>query len=424
MKHLTFLMALLAALTGKAQQGFDSDFLDKTLRIDYTHGGTADTDFYALDALWEEPHWGGSKVNLEDTLMYGHYLFKVYDHKSHDLLFSRGYSTLFKEWQTTKDAKEITKAFSETVVMPYPKRKADVVFYGRDKQNAFVKKFQLTVDPGSYFIRPHQRKNYPAFDVLNNGDPAKHVDVVILPEGYTEAEMGLFIEDCKQFADELFLFNPYSKNKKKFNIYGVLAPSKESGSDVPAEGIYKSTIMNSSFYTFDSERYCMTTDNKSVRDLASNAPYDQIYILINTEKYGGGAIYNHYNMSVNSNDLSAKIFVHEFGHGFAGLGDEYYNSSVAYNEFYLPDAEPWEANLTTLVNFHGKWENMIPESVPIPTPNKEEYADTLGVFEGGGYVAKGVYRPSYDCLMNTFRKEHFCGACERAIQKMIDFYTK
>ncbi len=424
MRYLTFLLTLFVVLEANAQKDFNSCFHDKTLRIDYTHGGTDDSDFYALDALWEEPYWGGSKVNLIDTLRYGHYYFKVYDHKSHELLYSRGYSTLFKEWQTTKEAKKLTKAFSETVVMPYPKKKVDVVFYGRDKQNAFVKKFDITVDPDSYFIRPHQRKQYPSFEVLKSGDPAGKVDVVILPEGYTKEEMGLFIADCKKFAEELFLFHPYSENKDRFNIYGVLAPSKESGSDIPAEGIYKSTIMNSSFYTFDSERYCMTTDNKSVRDLAANAPYDQIYVLINTDKYGGGAIYNHYNMSVNSNRLSAEIFVHEFGHGFAGLGDEYYNSSVAYSDFYPLDAEPWEPNITTLVNFNGKWESMIPDSVPIPTPNKVKYADTLGVFEGGGYVAKGVYRPSYDCLMNTLQDDKFCGACKKAIQQMIDFYSE
>jgi hypothetical protein len=402
---------------------FDTCFYEKTLLIDYIHSGTGDTEFYALDELLEEPHWGGSKTNLIDTLEYGHYFFKVLDERSRKVLYSRGYSTLFREWQTTAEADTLTRAFTETVVMPYPKNPVRVIFYSRDSLNRFQETYSLKVDPDSYFIRPQQRMNFPSFEVLKNGLPSTKVDVVILPEGYTKNEMGMFIEDCKKFTEGLFSFEPYRKNKTHFNIYGVLAPSAQSGCDIPAEKVYKSTIMNASFYTFDSERYCMSSDNKSIRDLAANVPYDQIYILVNTEKYGGGAIYNHYSMSVNSNDLAAKIIVHEFGHGFAGLGDEYYNSSVAYNDFFSLDAEPWEPNLTTLTDFHGKWEDLIPENTPVPTPVERQYADTLGVFEGGGYVAKGVYRPATDCLMNTLGNNTFCGACSRSIQQMIDFCT-
>lgn len=424
MKIVFTLAAVLMVVAVQGQNdNFDTWFHDKTLRIDYIHSGTDDTEFYALDELLKEPYWGGSKTNLIDTLKYGHYFFEVADDSTGEVIYSRGYSTLFREWQTTAEADSVTRAFSETVVMPYPKKPVRIIFYSRDTMNHFREQYTIKADPDSYFIRPSQRMSYPAFEVLNNGDPSGKVDVVILPEGYTESEMGRFIEDCNKFARDLFLFEPYGKNKKHFNIYGVLAPSEESGSDVPADTVYKNTIMNSSFYTFDSERYCMTTDNKSVRDLAANAPYDQIYILLNTDKYGGGAIYNHYNMSVNSNRLAAKIIVHEFGHGFAGLGDEYYNSEVAYNDFYSPQTEPWEPNLTTLVDFHGKWERLIPKGTPVPTPDTKAYADTLGVFEGGGYVAKGVYRPASDCLMNTLTNDTFCGACSQSIQIMIDFYT-
>jgi hypothetical protein len=291
--------------------------------------------------------------------------------------------------------------------------------------NGFIlpKRFEYLVDVSSYFITTERRLEKPSFDVHISGDPANKVDIIILPDGYTNDELGLFIKDCNDFASHLFSFEPYAQNKDKFNIRGVLAASAQSGSDIPADNIWKKTILNTSFYTFDSERYCMSGDNKSIRDLAANAPYDQIYILVNSPKYGGGAIYNHYSVSVNSNQMAAKIFIHELGHGFAGLGDEYYNSEEPYSEFYSKDVEPWEPNLTTLVDFDKKWKKMIGQDVPVPTPANEKYDGIVGVFEGGGYAAKDVYRPSMDCLMHTFKGDHFCKVCSKSIQQMIDFYT-
>jgi hypothetical protein len=257
-----------------------------------------------------------------------------------------------------------------------------------------------------------------------SGDPAHKIDIVILPEGYTAAEMDKFKADCDKFTKGLFTVEPYTKNRDKFNIHSVLAPSAESGSDIPADKVWKNTILNSSFYTFDSDRYLMTSDNKSVRDLAANAPYDQIYILVNTKKYGGGAIYNLYSASVNSNASSAKIFVHEFGHGFAGLADEYDDGSTSFNDMYPLNTEPWEPNITTLVKFESKWKGMLAANTPIPTPLENNTGMKVGVYEGAGYVAKGIYRPSADCLMRTFKGDKFCLVCEAAIQRMIDLYTK
>jgi hypothetical protein len=187
--------------------------------------------------------------------------------------------------------------------------------------------------------------------------------------------------------------------------------------------VWVPTILNTSYYTFDSERYLMTYDYKRVRDLAANAPYDQIYILVNSDKYGGGAIYNFYNVAVNGNMKSAKILIHEFGHGFAGLGDEY-GPDETYGEFYNTKVEPWEPNLTTLVHFERKWKDMVADTVPVPTPDIEKYYPVVGVFEGGGYMNKGMYRPMHDCLMNTFNGDVFCPVCRRAILRMIDFYTR
>ncbi len=422
MKYLILLFLIVSTLIVNAQ--FEKYFHNKTLRIDYYHSGNNETEFYTFSQLLEEPYWGGSKVNLVDTFNYGKYYFKVFDIKTDSLLYSRGYSTLFGEWQTTDEAKTTSRSLMETVVMPFPKDDVRVEFYSRNKKGIFEKKFEYNVDVDSYFIKPERNLEYPAFDVHISGDPAKKIDIVILPEGYSKNELGLFINDCQKFANLLFSFSPYTENKDKFNIRAVLAASEESGNDIPGDSVWKKTLMNTRFYTFDSERYCMTMDNKSVRDLAANAPYDQIYILVNNEKYGGGAIYNYYSVSVNSNILASKIFVHEFGHGFAGLGDEYYNSPTSYNDFYPLDVEPWEPNITTLVNFDSKWKHLLKKKTPIPTPPKKKYLDKPGVFEGGGYVAKGVYRPAYDCLMKSFKGNKFCEACTEAIQKMIDFYSK
>jgi hypothetical protein len=404
--------------------GFDDTFFMKTLRIDYYHSGDHQSEEYSFDEARIEPYWGGSLTNLVDTFQYGHHYFKVFEKGSDSLLYSRGYSSLFREWQTTEEARLTRRSFTETVVCPLPRKACTVIFYSRDGDGRFQEKFSWEYDPGNYFISLERTSEYPVFNAIESGPTGQCIDIVVLPEGYTESEMGSFIGDVIEFSKTLFQFKPYDKYADKFNIRGVLAPSRGSGSDVPADTIWTSTRMNTSFYTFNSERYCMTYDNKSVRDLASNAPYDQIYILVNSEKYGGGAIYNYYSVSVNSNRDAAKIFIHEFGHGFAGLGDEYYNSEVAYSEFYPLHIEPWEPNLTTLVDFDHKWKHMLDNNIPVPTPMTEEYRYKTGVFEGGGYASKGVFRPSYDCLMNTFLVDQFCPVCQEAIERMILFYIE
>ncbi len=403
---------------------FDQYFINKTMRIDYVHAGNHAQDEYYVKQIKQEPHWGGSHKNLIDTFKFGKYFFEVFDQETNTLIYSRGYSSLFGEWQTTDESKKIKKAFYEGIVFPFPKKNIRVVWYARDWSGKFQKQMELDVDPESYFIDPVLDQPYPVYKALKTGAPHEKVDIVILPDGYHESEMDLFKKDCDKFASELFKYHPYSDYKEHFNIYGVMAPSQDSGNDIPADSIWKNTQLSTSFYTFDSERYCMTEDYKAVRDVAANVPYDQIYILVNNEKYGGGAIYNFYNVSVNSNAKAGQIFIHELGHGFAGLGDEYYTSSTSYNEFYNLNVEPWEPNITTLIDFDSKWKHLMDQKTPIPTPETKEYEDVLGVFEGGGYVAKGVYRPKQDCLMNSFRDVHFCKACEESIIKMILFYSE
>ncbi|PLW98406.1 MAG: peptidase M64 [Marinilabiliales bacterium] len=423
MKSWLLFFALLLSISTIAQ--FDQTFHNKTLRLDYVHAGNHNSHVCYFDGFRIEPFWGGTKSNLIDTMEYGNYFFKVFDKNSGELIYSRGYSSLFGEWQTTLESKEISRSFFESVVMPLPRNEAEIVLYYRNKKGNFEEMYRKSYSPADYFVTTELRMPYPSFDThIGNTDISKSVDIVILPDGYTKDEMGDFIADCQKFADALFAYEPYKSRKSDFNIRGILAPSRESGSDIPADSIYVNTILSTSFYTFDSERYNMITDHYSIRDLAANAPYDQIYVLVNTSKYGGGAIYNFYSVSVTGSEASDKIIVHEFGHAFAGLGDEYYDSSTSYNDFYPLDVEMWEPNITTLVDFDKKWKHLMDPDTPIPTPATLEYKNTLGVFEGGGYSAKGIYRPVQDCLMNTFRGEIFCPACTEAINKMIDFYTK
>lgn len=422
MKRIVFLLLFILPVLTFAD--FSDYFHTKTLRLDYYHAGNHDHDEYYLDAAKIEPWWAGSQVNLVDTFYFGQNYVKVIDPTTQQVIYSRGYSTLFSEWQTTEESKQTRRALTETVVVPLPIHKAEIRIFSRDHKGELVERFLYLYDPENYFISTERRLQFPVFDVHVSGEPGKKVDIVILPEGYTESEMGIFIKDCNEFAGHLFSFEPYTQYKDRFNIRGVLAPSPQSGSDIPADSVWQKTLLNTTFYTFNSERYCMTYDNKSVRDMAANAPYDQIYILVNTKKYGGGAIYNYYSVSVNSNLYASKIFIHEFGHGFAGLGDEYYDSEVAYSDFYPLDVEPWEPNLTTLVNFEEKWKNLLDKKIPVPTPVTEKYSQQTGVFEGGGYAAKGVYRPAVDCLMNSFKGNEFCPVCRNAIEKMILFYTE
>jgi hypothetical protein len=422
MKLVPFLLLFISI--SYPQVNFDDYFENKTLRLDYFHSGDSLNDFYSFDELIEEPYWGGSKVNLIDKFNYGKYKFEVHDTKTGKIIYSRGYSTLFNEWQTTEEAKLTSKTFSETVIFPLPKKPVIIKFYAANRKNEWIKKFEYEIDPENYFIKSERIAEYKNFEVQNSGDPAVKVDIVIIPEGFTKDEMDLFKEDCERFADYLFNSSPFKENKNKFNIWGIEAPSLESGTDIPKDNIWKKTLVNSNFYTFDTERYLMTTDNKTLRNVASNAPYDQIYILANSDKYGGGAIYNHYSLSVTKDKNFEFIITHEFGHGFVSLADEYWTSDVAYQDFYALDVEPADPNLTTLVDFDSKWKDLVEEGTPIPTPDSDEFKDKVGAFEGGGYVEKGIYRPMHDCSMKSIKIDGFCPICRRAIQQMIDFYSE
>lgn len=420
----SLLLLFLAFITLNASAQFEKHFYNKTLRIDYIHAGTADTEVFALDELIEEPHWGGSKTILISPFDYGNYKFTVTDEKSGTLLYSDGYSSLFSEWQTTAEAREIRRAFPENVIFPYPRNKVVVDFFKRLRDGSWENQFTLKIDPKDYFIKKERRHEAPYFMVNKAGNPEECLDIVFIPEGYTAGEMDKFKADCQRLGDFLLECKPYDEYRDKINIYGVEAPSMESGADIPGKNIWKKTILNSTFYTFDVDRYLTTSDMKSVRDVAANVPYDAICIIANSQVYGGGGIYNYYALFTSDNAYANYVFVHEFGHSFAGLGDEYYDSEVAYEDFYNLNIEPWEPNLTTLVDFDSKWKDMVTEGTPIPTPSKQKNDYKVGAFEGGGYLNKGMYRPAWDCTMKSLSYNNFCPVCEQAIRDMLETFIK
>lgn len=399
-------------------QVFDQVFDEGVMRIDLMFSGTARETSYALAGVKREQFYSGSKTNLIDPFDYGDHKFVVKDAASGDMIFSQTYCTLFREWQTTEESQHLRRAYPHVLRFPWPLATVEVEVYDRNRQGVFNKSWSGTFDPESIYCDPGNPYEFETVDLEINGSVEEKVDLLFLAEGYTVDEMDKFIEDARRSAGYIFSEEPFKSNRHNFNIRAVKSVSQDSGTDIPGQGIWKNTIVNSSFYTFGLERYMTTMDFKSVCDAAAGAPYDQIYILVNTDKYGGGGVYNLYAISAADNLRSRAVVIHEFGHSFGGLADEYFTSKVAYNDYFPLDVEPWNPNLTTLVDFDSKWKDMIKEGTPIPTPPDDSMKEVIGVYEGGGYVARGVFRPMIDCRMHT-NDAAFCPVCSSALIKMI-----
>lgn len=415
---------LLLSIVMSAQVLFDEHFTDRTMRFDFMlAGNSTSTKVYPV-SLREEPFWGGSLTNLTDPFGYGNFRYEIFDAASGNLIYSRGFCTLYQEWQTTAEAKQMERSFHEVATFPFPKNRVNFVLSIRGRDGLFTRLYETAIDPASYFITREKPDGSLASRIYGSGDPHTSLDIAFIAEGYTRGEMEKFRADVKRLADILFQEAPFDKYQDRINIWAVEASSQESGTDVPGEGIYVNTALNASYYTFDVDRYLTTQDIRTVNNYAAAAPHDQIVVLINSPRYGGGGVYNYYSAVTSDHQFTPQVFTHEFGHGFAGLADEYYSSEVAYEEFYPLNVEPWEPNITTRVNFDAKWKDMIARSVPVPTPNDKRYTGVTGLFEGGGYSAKGIYRPSFDCRMKSNQAETFCEVCQRALEEMILFYLK
>ena len=424
MKKISLLTLLLITGSLYGQISFDNYFTDKVLRFDFMLAGNYQTTRVYPAGMKQEPFWAGSKTTLRDPFNYGNFKYEVFDDESGNLIYSRGFSSLYQEWQTTSEAKNISRSFYEVATMPYPKNKIIFRLSERKRDGSFEKLYETVIDPGDYFIRKEDPVDVSSTELITGGNPSTSVDIAFIAEGYRADEMDKFRADVRKMTDALFAESPFSDYRDKINIWAVDAVSQDSGTDVPGEGIYKNTVLNSSFYTFDLDRYVTTQDIKAVNDYAAVVPHDAIVVLINSDRYGGGGVYNYYSGTTAGHPLSKKVFMHEFGHGFAGLADEYYSSAVAYEEFYPLTVEPWEPNITTLVNFDSKWKKDIAAGTPVPTPAEDKYINVTGVFEGGGYSAKGIYRPQLDCRMKSNGPNGYCSVCREAIRKMIEFYSK
>jgi len=426
MKKSLFLLVLLFAVnTLDAQKiNYDDHFTGERLRIDFVFAGNAASQNVYLDGLKMESAWSGSRTSLVAPFDYGEYLLEV---KSKDgkLIYSAGFNNLFQEWRTTAEAAVTPRAFSGSCRIPFPKESVAVIVSEREKQTGKFRQIaSFQIDPQDKLINREKENNYKTISLHHSGEPANKVDLLFIAEGYTAEQMEKFRADAQRFMKYLFETEPYKSRKNDFNIWAVESVSSEAGPDIPQQGIWKNTAAASNFYTFRLDRYLTAPDHKKVSSIASESPCDAMYVIVNTDKYGGGGIYNYYGLSMADHATASQVFVHEFGHSFAGLGDEYYASEVAYEDFYNLKTEPWEPNLTTLVDFDRKWKKMIDKTTPVPTPNDGKFNGVTGVFEGGGYMTKGIYRPALDCRMKSNTAPGFCEVCVKAIEDMIDYYTK
>ena len=424
-KYTTLIISiLLIGSSLNSQIKFDDYFLNKQMRFDYNIAGNATHQSVFFEQIREEPYWGGSKTNLTDKFNFGDYRLSIFDLKSNILIYSTGYSDLFLEWQDTPEAKTLSRSFYSSVIFPYPKKNVRLEIDRREKNMEWSNIYKFNINPEDYFINTDLVPDYKVTKIYDSGDPSENIDIVIIPDGYTSKQMKKFKKDSQRFISAFFDQSPFKEYKGNFNFWLINAISDEKGTDIPGKDVWKKTILNTHFYTFDSERYLTTRDVRSIRDLAGCVPYDQIYILVNTNKYGGGGIYNFYNLCSSDHPLSESVFIHEFGHAFAALADEYAYTDDPPEERYDLTVEPFQTNITTLVDFDSKWKSMVDSTTVVPTPDTPENANIIGAFEGAGYVKRKIYRPMHDCRMRSNNTTEFCPVCKKALIEMMEYYIE
>ena len=423
MKKLFLILALFTSIYAKAQH-FDDYFTDATLRIDYTFSGNAKHQKISLDKLNRSPRWHGKHRRLAEIPVEGNGQITVRHHHTGNVIYRNSFSTLFQEWLSYDEAKTISRSFENVFLVPMPTDTVDITIDLRNNRREITTSFTHQVPPSDILIRKiGYDKHTPFIQMLAPKDTSNCIRIAYIAEGYQPSEMPTFISDVNNAMEALFAHEPFKSMKDRFSVVAVEAPSKDSGTSEPSKGIWKNTALSSHFDTFYSDRYLTTLNLKDLHDWLAGIPYEHIIVLVNTDHYGGGGILNSYNLSMAHHRLTRPVVVHEFGHSFAGLADEY-GYEAEQIPMYPHDIEPWEPNITTLTDFHGKWEDLIQKKTPIPTPPTAENQHRVGVYEGAGYALKGVYRPTIDCRMRTNETPEFCPACQRAIARLIDFYTK
>jgi hypothetical protein len=467
-----FLPSSSSAETSSSSSVFDARFTGRTMRVDLFHTGGPKGEVVALDRAVDDGPWPGSRTRLLDETNLGSHLFEVRDVRTNRVIFSRGYSSMFSEWEQTEEVRRVSRTFPESLRLPWPREKVRIVLERRDKANVFHELFSAVIDPAGPEANPAPRAPMgKVWTVFENGPAAAKLDLLLLGEGYAEKDLPKFHADVKRLVDLLFTYEPFKSRKADFNVRALDLPDSESGVLRPDSKIFRRTPLSVQYGIFGSERYMLTYDDRALREAASAAPYDFLEILVNDARYGGGGIYNFQATASVDTGFSEYVFVHEFGHHFAGLADEYYGSDVAYETGMIADKpEPWEPNVTALKDLKSlKWADLVESGTPLPTPWEKEafekqtreiqaerrkliasgaqpsalddlfrrqmalsskllstmaWSGKTGAFEGAAYEVKGLYRPSADCIMFTRDPGGFCPVCRRAIGRVIDEYSR
>ena len=423
-KHL--LLACLCLCLGAVKaQTFEHYFTDRTLRVDYLFTGNAERQTICVDELSSLPRWAGRRHHLSELPLAGNGQIEMKDAADGTVIYRTSFSALFQEWLETDEARTTAKGFENTFLLPFPRRAVSVEVTLFDSHRQVRARLQHRVDPEDILIRRKGETHVcPHRYLLKSGQADRCIDVAIVAEGYTEAEMDMFYRDAQTACESLFGHEPFRSMKKRFNVVAVASPSEDSGVSIPRLGEWRSTAFGSHFSTFYSDRYLTTSHLKTLHDALAGIDYEHIIVLANTDEYGGGGIYNSYTLTTAHHKDFRPVVVHEFGHSFGGLADEYFYDEDVMNDTYPTDVEPWEQNVTTRVDFASKWQDMIPEGTPLPTPADNFNMHEVGLYEGAAYSARGLYRASYNCRMRTNEYPAFCPVCQRALRRLIEFYTE
>lgn len=424
-KLFPFFFLLLISYFAKADT-FKQYFEDKTLRINYLHIGNKYQEKIEFATFVVNKGWYGTRSALIDPYQYGDLLVEVFDFNSKNLIYSRSYSCLFTEYRTTERGETEIAKMEECVNIPLPKSDFRIRISSFDRKRVPTILKDTILNPINISFE-FAKKDNKVKNLHHGNSPKKAIDILLIPDGYSKNDKKVLKYDIKRFASYIMNCSPYKEMKKNVNVRAIMGYSEESGITQPQNGIHVKTLLNCTYNALDLDRYLMCPGVWNLHDVADDAPYDAIIIICNSDKYGGGGIYNFYCTVYNHGEYPDYVIVHEMGHLIGGLADEYYTSEVSVQDFYPAGTEPTEPNLTTLVDFDSKWKDKIEAGTPIPTPEvKKDHPDfnKIGVYEGGGYVSKGVYRPSLHCTMNSIIYNDFCPVCKETLENIIRYYSK
>ena len=416
---MTAMICCCGAKAQGSETGFNEAFADSTLRIDYTLGAERMNPRAMVHRLLKTPGWAGRRHSLTELPLAGNGQLTLRDAATDSLLYRTSFSTLFQEWLATEEAQTATQSFEHTVLAPLPRRRALIELTLFDARRDTMLTISSIYDPADILVQRPALPKIPYRYVHRGGDPRDCIDVAILAEGYRAEEMDSFYRRAEEAAREILSYEPFREFADRLNFVAIASESRDSGVSVPKQGQWHDTAFGSHFSTFYSDRYLTTPSVWAVHDAASAAPYEHLIILANTSTYGGGGIYNNYTLTAANVPDFRPVVVHEFGHSFGGLADEYFYPGDVVEDSYPTDVEPWEPNVTTLVDFGGKWPSQLKKGTPVPTPIKDKDKYPVGVYEGAAYSTYGVYRPADQCRMRNNTYPSLCPVCTAALRRLI-----